>query len=144
MLAGVLLGDGLGLMGLAWVMFKDRHKDRVFWFLAALFFSFTVYILLWVSAATEISTDVRTAVYRRGVLAASIVLALGIWPAVLHIIFGLWRNGKRKVMLMSGDQPADFWIAKIGQIVRDETLSPEALRDAIRAELQDFFRHRRG
>lgn len=143
-LAGFLLGDGLGLLGLAWVMFRDRHKGRVFWFLSALFLAVALFILTWISAGSEIPPEARTVTYRWAILAASIVLALGIWPAVLHIIFGMWRKDENTTLLArSGDESVTSWVERIGQIVRDERLTEVELRAAVRGELQDFFAENR-
>jgi len=140
LLAGFLFGDGLGLLGLAWVMFRDRHKGRVFWFLSSMYLSFALYMILWVSAAAEVPADVRTLAYRRGVLAAATVLALGVWPAVLHVIFGFWRKADDTSVLSSGSLPAEWWIERIAQIVRDEQLTPEEVKEALRGELKEFFK----
>src|SRR5689334_16807835 len=91
-IVGILVGDGLGLLGLAWVSFRDRKKSRFSLFLSILFFALTVFMLLWVSAAAEIPAEAKSLAYRRGILAALIALAIGVWPAVLHIMFGWWRK----------------------------------------------------
>lgn len=146
MLAGVLFGDGLGLLGLAWVMWRDRRKGRVFGFLAALFLSLTMFMLLWISAASEVPAEARPTSYRWGVLAAASVLALGVWPTVLHIVFGLWhRLGVNRLEMSSGEQPNDFWIerfSRIEQVIKDERLTSDELRTAVRGELQDFFKNK--
>ena len=138
-LAGILFGDGLGLIGLFWVMFRDRKKDRVFWFLSFLFLSIAFFLLIWLSAGAEIPIEARTQRYRVGILVAASVLALGIWPAVLHMLFGLWQ--KQEPPPISEAQAAEVLLQSIAQIVRDEQLSAEKIREVIRDELESFFKN---
>lgn len=118
-IAGFLLGDGLGLVGLAFVMFRRRKKDRLFWFLALLFAGFAGFLLCWIAAVSTIPREIQPKQYRLGLLCAFIILALGVWPATLHIIFGFWRKAPGPDAL-SGDQPVDFWLTSFAEIVQRE------------------------
>ena len=123
-----LIGDIIGLVGLVWVLFRDRHRGRIYWSFSALLLSVVLFFFIWLSASGEIPADARTLRYRITILIAAIVLALGVWQAVLYIIFGLWhKQGDTGDVSVSGDRPTEYWIVTISQIVRDE--------------LQKFFRN---
>ena len=121
LLALFLIGDIIGLIGLVWVLFRDRDRGRIYWCFSALLLSVVLFFFIWLSASGEIPADARTLRYRITILIAAVVLALGVWQAVLHVIFGLWREtGNTNDAITSGDKPSEYWIVTIGQIVRDE------------------------
>jgi hypothetical protein len=87
------VGDGLALLGLTIIMLKHRARTRSFWFLAALFFSVAVFLLLSLAAWSTVPYVDRSPDYKLRALVGLVVLALGTWPACLHFTFGLWLNG---------------------------------------------------
>ena len=98
-------GNGLALVALGIVMFRHRRISRSFQFLAALFFSSSLFLLIGLAAGLSFPGPVRPLGYRRMVLFGQAVLAAGVWPATLHLVFGQWLNGHKSLVQQVSNAP---------------------------------------
>lgn len=99
---GLLVGDGLALMGLSVIMFKLRNQNRSFVFLTLLFASMGVFLLFWLSAWGAIPVEARTSEYKVRCFIGLVLLAVGTWPVYLHLQFQFWMNGQPPITKLEG------------------------------------------
>lgn len=117
MIIGLLLGHGLGKAMVAWRLFQSRRINRVFGHLARAFFCQSLFLILAVTATSELPRP-RPVSFTWLLIIALTVLAIGDWPLIIYFL----KPPKREDTIppSSGELKPEEWNDRIRRIVREE------------------------
>jgi len=132
LLTGFAFGDGLKAGIAAWRLFRERKRSRQFKYLSVLFAALALYIPAVVLTASLIPKP-SPLNYRIALLVSLCILAAGIWPAALVMVFPedsdppVTQSGpvyQRSVRISIGTMGATVALIAVGGMVGHLTGQP--------------------